>query len=459
MQNTISPAELELLLDSHDDKGLASLCGAEHPAAAAQTISELDDNYSAAVFERLPAQLSADIFSLLQTSQQVRTLQGLTRRRLTALVTAMPPDDRAVLLRSVPDQCREAILPGLAQAERDDIMSLMAYPPESAGAVMTSEYVSLSPNMDARQAIDTIRIMAPDRETIYYTYVLDNERKLVGVASLRELILARADSAVHDIMKTGVLSVRADQDREEAVEIIARYNLLALPVVDDQNRLVGIITHDDALDVLQNEHTEDMEKIMAIGGRHDSGTYVSTPSWRHFMNRAPWVMGLAVLGLVSGGIIHSFEDSLMHLVILALYMPMLADTGGNTGSQSATVVIRALALGEVSRGDAIRILFKELKISLLLAAVLAVMAFGKVLLLSHGVSLPAGISLYSVGTAVALALGVQVVTSTLVGAMLPMAAARFNMDPAVVASPALTTVVDITGLLIYFTTAQLILGV
>jgi magnesium transporter len=279
------------------------------------------------------------------------------------------------------------------------------------------------------------------------------------VLSLRELILARPESLVHEIMKTRVLSVRAEQDREEAVEIIARYNLLALPVLDEQDRLVGIITHDDALDVLQNEHTEDMEKFMAIGGRHETGTYVNTPSWRHFVNRAPWVMGLAVLGLVSGSIIHSFEDSLMHLVILALYMPMLADTGGNTGSQSATVVIRAIALGEVKSGDGLRIMFKELKISLLLAALLSVMAFGKVLLLSHGVVLPVGISLYSLGLAVAVALGGQVVTATLVGAMLPMIASRLRMDPAVVASPALTTVVDITGLLIYFTTARLLLGV
>ncbi|KAB1443354.1 magnesium transporter [Pseudodesulfovibrio senegalensis] len=459
MRNSFSSAELQRLLHTNDHKGLTALCEAAHPASVAHAVAEFGLRDSVAVFDQLPLHVATDVFSHLHTAHQERIMEGLSRRRLTGLVSSMQPDDRAALLRSLPDRCRDAILPGLAQAERDDILRLMAYPSHSAGAVMTSEYVSLAPQMSAREAIDTFRLVAPDRETVYYAYVLDDDRKLVGVLSLRELILARPESLVHEIMKTRVLSVRAEQDREEAVEIIARYNLLALPVLDEQDRLVGIITHDDALDVLQNEHTEDMEKFMAIGGRHETGTYVNTPSWRHFVNRAPWVMGLAVLGLVSGSIIHSFEDSLMHLVILALYMPMLADTGGNTGSQSATVVIRAIALGEVKPGDGLRIMFKELKISLLLAAVLSVMAFGKVLLLSHGVVLPVGISLYSLGLAVAVALGVQVVTATLVGAMLPMIASRLRMDPAVVASPALTTVVDITGLLIYFTTARLLLGV
>lgn len=459
MRNSFFSAELQRLLDTNDHDGLAALCESGHPASVAHALSEFDPRDSVEVFRRLPLQAAADVFSHLQTPEQVRIMEGLSRRRLTGLVSSMEPDNRAALLRSLPDRSRDAILPGLAQAERDDILRLMAYPPHSAGAVMTSEYVSLAPNMSAREAIDTFRLVAPDRETVYYAYVLDEDRRLVGVLSLRELILARPESFVREIMKTRVFSARAEQDREEAVEIIARYNLLALPVLDEQGRLVGIITHDDALDVLRSEYTEDMEKIMAIGGRHESGTYVNTSSWRHFLNRAPWVMGLAVLGLVSGGIIHNFENSLMHLVILALYMPMLADTGGNTGSQSATVVIRAIALGEVKPGDGLRILFKELKIAMLLGAVLSIMAFGKVLLLSHGVALPAGISLYSVGTAVAVALGLQVVTATLVGAMLPMAAARFDMDPAVVASPALTTVVDISGLLIYFTTARLLLGV
>lgn len=216
---------------------------------------------------------------------------------------------------------------------------------------------------------------------------------------------------------------------------------------------------DDALDVLTQEHQEDVEKLMAIRGSHQAGAYLKTPALVHFKNRAVWIVGLAGLGLISGLIIHSFEASLMNLLILALYMPMVADTGGNTGSQSATVVVRALALGEIAPRDAWRVLFKELQISVLLALILGLLSWGKVLFLSQGTELPPGYALGTVGAATAIALALQVVTATLIGAVLPLVAARLNKDPAVVASPALTTIVDITGLLLYFTTAKLLLGI
>jgi len=288
---------------------------------------------------------------------------------------------------------------------------------------------------------------------------VDEERRLRGFVSLKDLILAPPDSRVADIAHTDIVFARADEDQEEAANKIATYDLLALPVVNGNDVLVGIVTHDDALDVLRQEQSEDMEKLMAIGGPHRVGAYLTTPAWAHFRNRVTWIVGLALLGLVSGIIIHGFEGTLMNLMILALYMPMVADTGGNTGSQSATVVVRALALREISARDAARVLLKELRVGLLLAVVLGAVAFGKVLFLSQGTPIPAEFSLAGVALAIATALALQVVTATLVGAILPLVATALGCDPAVVASPALTTIVDITGLLIYFTTARLMLGI
>jgi magnesium transporter len=247
-------------------------------------------------------------------------------------------------------------------------------------------------------------------------------------------------------------------DQEEAARKIQKYDLLAIPVLDESDTLVGIITHDDAIDVLSQEHTEDMEKFMAIAGDHEVGVYLKTSPLIHFKNRATWIVGLAALGLISGSIIHSFENVLHSMMILALYMPMVADTGGNVGSQSATVIVRALALREVGFKDIGTILWKEFQIALLLSLVLGTLSWGKVMFLSQGTTIPAGFSLSQIGFAIALALSFQVITATLIGALLPLLAVRFNYDPAVIASPALTTIVDITGLLLYFSTAKLLLG-
>ncbi len=264
----------------------------------------------------------------------------------------MSPDDRVDLLKRIPEERREAIMPAMAMAEREDIRRLSAYREGSAGAVMTSDYATLTSELTAAQAIERLRKEAPDKETIYYAYVLDNERHLIGFVSLKDLILARFHTRGSAPSCTGTSSIRqVDDDQEEAARKIQKYDLIALPVVNDAGALVGIITHDDAIDIITQEHTEDMEKLMAITGSHEARVYLRTSSWTHFKNRAVWIVGLAALEIVSGFIIHSYEHTLMSLMILALYMPMIADTGGNTGSQSATVVIRAMALGEIAPKD------------------------------------------------------------------------------------------------------------
>jgi len=459
MKNPLLVPEIREFLREKDSESLRAFCEAIHPVVVGEMISALSPKEAWNVLRCVPIPLRAKIFSHLEEDIQVALVTSLPREEIAFLFADMAPDDRVDLFKRMPEDKREAILPALAQAEREDIRRLAAYGEGTAGAVMTSDYAVLSPYFTVTQAIERLRKEAPDKETIYYAYVVDEHRRLLGFVSLKDLILASPDALVQNIMHREFVFARVDDDQEEAARKIQKYNLIALPVVNGDDVLVGIITHDDAMDVVTQEQTEDMEKIMAIAGAHKVGVYLKTSSWVHFRNRAYWIVGLAALELVSGIIIRGFEATLMRMMILALYMPMVADTGGNTGSQSATVVIRALALGEISPKDAFKVLFKELKIAALLALVLGVLSWGKVMFLSHGTAIPAGYSLGKISVAIAVALSLQVVTATLIGAVLPLAAASMNFDPAVVASPALTTIVDITGLLIYFATAKTFLGV
>jgi len=457
--NPVLLTELRAVLGRGDVAAICAFAEDQHPANLAESIQELPPGELSALLRYLAPRLRGEVFSYLPPDEQVALAGRFKRQELAELVTHMSPDERADLVKRLPEATLDSLWPGLAQAEREDIRALTAYPEGTAGAVMTSDYVTLFPDLTVREALEKIRREAPDRETVYYAYVVGVGRSLLGFVSLKDLILAKPVVLVRDLMHEDPIRSAADEDQEAVARKIEKFDLLAVPVVNDQGALVGIVTHDDAFDILRQEQTEDIERLMAISGRHQAGVYLKTSPWVHFQNRAYWIVGLAALGLASGLIIHGFESSLVNLMILALYMPMVADTGGNTGSQSATVVVRALALGEITPRDGLRVLWKEFQIAVLLALVLGFLSWGKVLFLSRGADLPAGFSLLSIGGAIGLALGLQVVTATVIGALLPLAAARLKFDPAVVASPALTTVVDITGLLIYFTTAKLLLGI
>ncbi len=458
MDRPESLSELNQILTAEKLANFREFCDSGHPASIAGIISDLEPRDAWKVLKQAPGERRAEIFSHLEESLQIAIADTLTKPELAELFYYIPADDRADLFAELPEMLQTTILSALAYAEREDIRRLCSYPEGSAGSVMTSEYASLRPEMTAAEAIDQLRVEAPNRETIYYSYVIDDTRHLLGLVSLRDLIMANPKMPVCEFMNREVIFAKVSDDQEGAARKIQKFDLIALPVVDDNGALVGIITHDDAFDVITQEQTEDIEKLMAIGGAHEVGAYLSTPTWTHFKNRAVWIACLAALGLVSGMVIHRFEDTLGQLLILALYMPMMADTGGNTGSQSATIVIRALALGEIGVRDVFKVVYKELRISLMMASMLGLLAWGRVMLLSQRVHNTGGFALSQIGLAIALALGIQVVTSTLFGALLPLAAARLKLDPAVVASPALTTVVDITGLLIYFTTVRWVLG-
>ncbi|MFA5687943.1 MAG: magnesium transporter [Kiritimatiellales bacterium] len=340
--------------------------------------------------------------------------------------------------------------------KKEDPISV--YAAGTAGAAMTSSYATLLPEYTAVQAMGHLREVAPDKETIYYSYVVDQNRQLLGFVSLKDLILAPEQRRVDQIMHQDFIFCRVDDDQEDAARTIQKYDLIALPVVDSSNALAGIITYDDAIDIIVEEQTEDIEKFMAITGSHETAAYLKTSSRQHFKNRAGWLVLLAVLGLISGFIVQHFEGLLMQFTILAAFMPMLADTGGNTGSQAATLVIRALALREITARDSVKILYKEFKVSILLALLLSILTAVRVALYSGNANVPGNFSLVRMGFAISLALGLQVITSTLIGALLPLGAAKLKYDPAVIASPALTTIVDITGLAIFFFTVKIVMG-
>ncbi len=459
MKNPILVPELREYLAKNDIKKLQQFCAASHPGVIADFLAGLTAPEIWQVLIHIEPALRADIFSKFDVDVQLDLADLLNRQDLASLVVDMPPDDRVDLLKRIPKDQREALLPALAQAEREDIRKLSSYPEGSAGAVMTSDYATLPAELTAADAIDKLRREAPDKETIYYAYVVDESRKLIGFVSLKDLILARSGTRIGDIMHRDVIFARVTDDQEEAALKIQKYDLIALPVINGNDILVGIITHDDAIDILSQEHTEDMEKIMAISGAHETGVYMRTSAWMHFRNRSGWILILALLGLVSGYIVQSFEGLLMQFALVATFMPMLADTGGNTGSQSATLVIRALAVKEISPKDTLSVMFKEAQVALLLGLLMAAFAFARVILFARGTRIPAGHSIAMIGLAIATALALQVVTATLIGALLPLAATKMKFDPAVVASPALTTIVDITGLLIFFITTTLMLGV
>lgn len=459
MKNNILVPEMREIIQAGNWSLFREICEDLYPVEIAEFLSALEPDEIWTLLEQVHLAKRAEIFTHLDLSVQIEVANLIDRRQLTELLTEMPSDDRVDLFKRFPEEKQDIILPALAQAEREDIRRLASYPEHSAGSVMTSEYVSLSADLTVQEAIRRLRFEAPKKESIDYSYIIDENRRLSGFVSLKDLIMAEPYALIKDIMHKDVLYISADDDQENAAKKIQKYDLTAIPVVDQDKRLIGIITHDDIIDILEQEQTEDFEKFMAITGSHEPGVYLKKTVWTHFKNRAVWIVSLAAIGLISGLIIHSFEETLAHFMILALYMPMVADTGGNTGSQSATVIVRALALNEVCFKDLFKIIWKEFRISALLALVLGLLSWGKVMFLSEGSDIPMGYSLFQVSMAIAIALSLQVITSTLIGAILPMLAARLKLDPAVIASPALTTVVDITGLLLYFSTAKLILGI
>ena len=364
-------------------------------------------------------------------------------------------DDAADLVEEMPANVVKRILQQADPEMRSSINQILRYPENSAGSIMTTEYVSLRPHMTVEEAILRIRRQGVDKETIYTCYVLSQDRTLLGLVTVKDLLLAEDDSTqIETIMISNLISVTTQTDQEEVARMFSKYNFLALPVVDKENRMVGIVTFDDAMDVMEEEATEDMEIMAAM--TPSEKTYLKNSPFELFKHRIPWLMLLMVSATFTGMIITSFEDALAMLPALTAFIPMLMDTGGNCGSQSSVTVIRALSLNELKFSDIFQVIWKEIRAAVLCGIVLACVCFAKVLLVDRMLMHNDSISL-AVNAVVCLTLAVTVVIAKLVGCTLPLIAKRLGFDPAVMASPFITTIVDALSLIIYFVFAKTIL--
>ena len=426
-----------------------------NPSDIAAVFAGLDERQIPLLFRLLPKETAADTFVEMEPEEQEVLIRGFSDNELKEIVDELYVDDAADLVEEMPANVVKRILKQADPEMRRSINQILRYPENSAGSMMTTEYVTLRPIMTVEEAILRIRRQGVDKETIYTCYVTDKNRHLLGLVTVKDLLLAESDEmTVEEIMTTNIISASTHTDQEEVAQMLSKYNFLALPVVDTENRMVGIVTFDDAMDVLEEEATEDME---IMGGMLPSEkTYLKSSAWELFKNRIPWLLLLMVGATFTGIIINSFESALAAQVALTAFIPMLMGTGGNSGSQSSVTVIRALSLGELELSDILRVVWKEIRTAVLCGAVLAIVCFGKIWVIDKWLLDNEGIT-WQVDAVVCLALFVTVFFAKLVGAVLPMVAKLLKLDPAVMASPFITTIVDALSLLVYFLFAQAIL--
>lgn len=399
------------------------------------------------------------IFSDFSLELQIKLFHELDRRTFAKIFGQMFSDIRADLYQELTKEEQIELLPYLDKRVREDVIILSAYPPETAGGIMTTDFATIFADMTAYEALAKIRKDAPSKDMIYYIYVVDHSMVMKGLVTLKDLVMHEPQFRVNEMLNEFFIYAEVNEDRESVAQKIEKYDLVALPVLNSLNQLVGIVSHEEAIDIIRKEETEDLEKFMGIMPSQSDEGYMSTSSFIHFKKRVIWLVSLAAVGIISGMIINEYQGVLEQFIILAMYMPMMAATGGNTGSQAATVVIRALSLGEITDQEWIKILFKEMKISFMLSVCVAVLTYMKIAFLSFHSLLPDGFSMTYIGFIISVAISIQVMTSAIIGASLPLIVRRMGGDPAVVASPAITTIVDITGLLIYFTIASFTLGI
>ena len=412
-------------------------------ADVAVILENLDEEDRLKIFRILPKSMAADVFSYLELENQQMIITSLAEKEAAGIINNLMADDATDLLEEMPANIVKKLLANATPEVRRDINHLLQYPEDSAGSIMTVEFLDLKEHLTVQEAIERIRKQGVDSETINICYVLDQSRMLIGTVALRYLLLSEPDAIIGEIMHENVISVNTLMDQEEVARQFQKYDFTAMPVVDNENRLVGIITVDDIVDILQEEATEDIEKMAAI--TPSDKPYLRTGIWETWKNRIPWLLLLMLSATFTGSIIASFETALSSCVILTAYMPMLMGAGGNAGSQSSVAIIRSLSLNEVRFKDWLRVLWKESGVAVLCGITLAVANFAKLMIFDH-VTL-------AVALVVSVSLALTVLIAKIVGCMLPMLAKKIGFDPAVMASPFITTIVDALSLLIYFAIA------
>ena len=449
METRIELEELIRLLDAKQYTNLRQFLTDLNEADIALLMEELESEFMLKVFRILPKNLAADVFSYLETDSQEFIITSLSDKEAGSVIDNLMADDAADFLEEMPANVVERLLANANPDTRQAVNQLLRYPEDSAGSIMTVEYVSLKENLTVDQAIARIRAIGLDSETSNICYVLDTGRELVGTVALRYLLLSQGNELIADIMHENVISVNTLMDQEQVAAQFKKYDFTAMPVVDNENRLVGIITVDDIVDILEEETTEDMEKMAAIVP--SDKPYMRTSVGETYKKRIPWLLLLMVTATFTGAIIASFEDALSVCAVLTVFIPMLMDTGGNAGGQASVTIIRGLSLGEITYRDVPRVVWKEIRVAILCGGTLAVANFAKLMLFDR-----VGIL---VAFTVCLTLVAAVLMAMLVGCLLPIGAKRIGFDPAVMASPFITTIVDALSLLVYLRFAAMLLGI
>ena len=448
---------LQVLLSEKKYTTIRDILITMNPADIAAVFTGVAKEQQPLLFRLLPKELAAESFVEMESEDQETLIRGISDSELKQVMDELYVDDAVDIVEEMPANVVQRILAQSDPQMRKEINEILQYPENSAGSVMTTEYVSLNPSMTVGDAILRIRRTGVDKETIYTCYVLKN-RLLVGTVSVKALLLAQSDmQTIESVMDTGgnLITVTTHTDQEEVARMMRKYNLLAIPVVDGDNRMVGIVTFDDAMDVMEDETTEDME-IMA-GMTPSDKTYLRSSPWDLFRHRIPWLALLMVSATFTGLIITSFEEALAAQVALTAFIPMLMDTGGNSGSQSSVTVIRALSLNELEFRDLPKVIWKEIRTAVLCGIALAVICFGKIMLVDR-LMLGNGEVTVMVAAVVCLTMAVTILCAKIVGCSLPMIAKKLGFDPAVMASPFITTIVDALSLLVYFGIAKALLS-
>ncbi|MGB4685578.1 magnesium transporter [Candidatus Darwinibacter acetoxidans] len=439
--------DLERLIAERNLKAVRAELSGLQDADIAALMEELKREHVVMLFRSLSKDRAAEIFSYLSSEMQQYIVEAITDQEVGSIINELFSDDAADFLEEMPANVVKRVLRNASPDVRELINQFLKYPPHSAGSIMTAEFVDLRKTMTVAEAFQRIRRTAVDKETVYTCYVMDDNRHLEGVVTVRELFMAEEDAVIGDIMEKNVIFVRTGDDQEEVAALLSKYNFMSLPVVDEENRLVGIVTFDDIMEVIHQEATEDFQKMAAMAPSEKP--YLKTSVFALARNRIVWLLILMISATVTGHILGKYEAAFVSLPILVTFIPMLTDTGGNTGSQSSTLVIRGMALNELSIKDVGRILRKELSVSALIGAALSAANFLRILLMHPGN--------HSMALAVSLALYATIMIAATIGSMLPLAAKAIKADPAIMAAPVVTTLVDAAALIIYFKIVDLLL--
>lgn len=437
------------LIEEKNLKELKQVVSEMNVVDVAEVIEDLEDKQMLLVFRMLPKDMGSDVFSYMEMYNKKRIINSITDEELHSILDELYFDDMVDVIEEMPANVVTKVLKNAPADRRKLINDFLRYPEDSAGSIMTIEYVSLKPDMTVKEALDYIKKVGIDKETIYTCYVENEYKMLIGFVSLRTIVTSDESQLIKNIMEEDVIFVSTQDDQEEVADIFTRYGYLALPVVDQEHRLCGIITFDDILDIVEAEATEDFHKMAAVAPSDDE--YLDQSAWQLAKNRIPWLLILMISATATTAIIGRFDALIAQYVVLSSFIPMITDTGGNAGSQASTVVIRAMATGEIGFGDGLKVIWKEIRVGMIAGSTLALANFFRIWLFTSNGPLLAGM--------VSVTILFTVLFSKLLGALLPILAKKVNLDPAIMASALITTIIDSLALMVYFLMAEAFLGI